>query len=119
MRVRAVVSLAPAVGQAFDAQGLSSVTVPVQIVVGSADAITPPNINANHYAKLIRGARLTVIPHAGHMVFGSMCTEKGKEQLSVICKDEAGVDRGDLHERVQQLTSEFFEGAFKASSIRR
>lgn len=118
-RVRAIVSLAPAVGQAFDAQGLRSVKIPVQIVVGSADTITPPDINADHYAKLIRGAKLIVIPNSGHMVFGSTCTEKGKEQLSVVCKDEAGVDREDVHRKVQQLTSDFLNSTFRTSSIRR
>ena len=45
---------------------LASIKVPTLVVVGEADAITPPDV-AERMAKAIPGAKLEVIPGAGHM----------------------------------------------------
>jgi pimeloyl-ACP methyl ester carboxylesterase/uncharacterized RmlC-like cupin family protein len=45
---------------------LAGVTVPVLVVWGEADRMIPPE-NGQAYAAAIPGARLVVIPHAGHL----------------------------------------------------
>lgn len=45
---------------------LSTITVPTAVIVGAADAITPP-ADATAMAAQIRGAQLVVIPGAGHL----------------------------------------------------
>jgi pimeloyl-ACP methyl ester carboxylesterase len=45
---------------------LAKITVPTLVVVGEEDVITPPAL-ATSLAEAIRGARLVVIPKAGHM----------------------------------------------------
>jgi len=45
---------------------LSTITVPTLVVVGEADVITPPT-DGQAMAALIPGARLAVIPQAGHL----------------------------------------------------
>jgi predicted dienelactone hydrolase len=68
-RIRAVFALAPALGGGFTEAGLAPVTVPVRIVVGRDDLVTPLALDAQPYADLIKGARLTVLPgEAGHFV---------------------------------------------------
>ena len=45
---------------------LPTIDVPTSVVVGAEDAITPPAMSET-MAGRIRGATLTVIPHAGHL----------------------------------------------------
>jgi len=110
-RIRAVVALAPAVGPAFNRAGLDSVRIPVSIVVGDADTITPADEHAQHYAKLIRGAKLTVIPHAGHMIFGGECTAEGRKKLAVLCDDGPLVDRREVLRSVASSALAFFNAS--------
>lgn len=63
-RIKAVFAIAPALGGGFTERGLGPVNVPIHIVVGSGDVITPPRTNAQRYASLIRDATLTVLPEA-------------------------------------------------------
>jgi predicted dienelactone hydrolase len=107
-RVRAVFAMAPAVGPGFTQAGLDPVKIPVSIVVGSADVITPPDEHAAYYAKLIRGAKLTVIPRAGHMIFGGECTAQGRKTLAVLCVDDPSVDRHRVLQRVAGDALTFF-----------
>jgi predicted dienelactone hydrolase len=58
-RIKAVFAIAPALGSGFAAEGLRHINVPVHIVVGGGDLITPTPTNAQRYASLIRGAKLT------------------------------------------------------------
>jgi len=110
-RIKGVFAMAPAIGPAFTRQDLSAIHIPVQIVVGDADDITPLATNAGHYAKLIKGAKLTVLPHVGHMTFGSECSPLGKEKLDG-CRDAPEVDRATVHRQVEQQALEFFESAW-------
>ncbi len=48
-------------------QGLPKVSVPTLVVVGTADALTPPR-DARRIAELIPGARLVEYPGRGHML---------------------------------------------------
>jgi predicted dienelactone hydrolase len=108
-RVRAVFSLAPAVGPAFTRESLQPVTIPVSIVVGSADEITPSEEHAAHYARLIRGAKLKVIPNAGHMLFGGECTPAGRKKMPVLCQDHPSVDRREVLKQVCADALAFFD----------
>lgn len=46
--------------------GLTAIAVPTLVIVGDQDAITPP-ANAETIASAIQGAKLAVIPAAGHL----------------------------------------------------
>ena len=83
----------------------------MQIVVGSGDDVTPPASNAEYFARMIKGAKLTVLPRVGHMTFGSACTPLGKQKLDG-CRDAAGVDRVKVQSQVEQQALAFFEGAW-------
>ena len=83
-RVKASSLWAPAIGPGFTQSNLAPIHIPVQIVVGDADDTAPPTTNAAHYAKLIKGAKLTVLPHVGHSTFGSECTQLGEKELPTL-----------------------------------
>jgi pimeloyl-ACP methyl ester carboxylesterase len=48
-------------------EGLPEIATPTLVVVGSADAITPPR-DSRHIAELVPGARFVELGHAGHML---------------------------------------------------
>lgn len=111
-RVKGVFAMAPAIGPAFTQKDLDPIHIPVQIVVGDADDTAPPATNAAHYAKLISGAKLTVLPHVGHTTFGSECTQLGKKELE-SCRDAPDVDRAAIHAQEDQQVLAFFEGLWR------
>jgi predicted dienelactone hydrolase len=111
-RIKAVFAMAPAIGPAFTRQNLSGIHIPVQIVVGDVDDVAPPATNAIHYAKLIPGAKLTVLPQVGHMTFGGECTSLGKQDL-IGCRDAPSVDRAAILATVEQQALAFFQTAWR------
>jgi predicted dienelactone hydrolase len=110
-RIKRVFAIAPALGSGFSKAGLSRIRIPVSIVVGQADKVTPVATNAQRYARLIKGARLTILPgEIGHYSFLAECNTHGKTVLD-ICRDAPSVDRAKIHQRVAQKAWRFFEGS--------
>lgn len=108
-RIRAVFAIAPALGEAFDAGSLGRIELPVQIAVGEADTVAPPETNARRIASGIKGAKLLVIPgKVGHYDFLDECTEDGKKLVTRLCADEDTVDRAAVHELVSREALDFF-----------
>ncbi|WP_433967629.1 alpha/beta hydrolase family protein [Tunturiibacter gelidiferens] len=113
-RVRAVFAIAPAVGQAFDADGFRDVTIPVAMVVGAADQIAPVATNAGRFLALIPNAHLAVLPGGvAHYTFLDACTDVGRAKLGVFCGDAAGVDREKVHGTVSEMAVKFFDRNLK------
>ena len=108
-RIKRVFAISPALGSGFTVAGLSKVTVPVLIVIGQADTITPLATNAQRYADLIKGARLRIIPgEVGHYTFLAECNAHGKAVVD-ICHESGATDRALVHNQVAQLAFDFFE----------
>ena len=108
-RVKRVFAIAPAMGAGFTKAGLKEIKVPIFLVVGQADKVTPAATNAQHYAQLIKGAKLKILPgEVSHYTFLAECNEHGRSILE-ICRDAASVNRGKIHQEVAQLAFEFFE----------
>lgn len=68
-RIRAVLSMAPAVGPAITPESLAEISVPISIVAAEDDEWLQPALNAEYYAKGIPGAELTLVPRGGHFLF--------------------------------------------------
>jgi predicted dienelactone hydrolase len=114
-RIKEVFAMAPAIGIGHTDASLRAIRVPVSIVAGRADNVTPIATDALRYANLITSSTLTVLPGSvGHATFGSLCTLAGKKALEMVwvCHDEEGVDRATVHEEVDRMASEFFQKAF-------
>jgi predicted dienelactone hydrolase len=107
-RVRAVFAMAPGLGPVFTLDSLSQISIPVAIVSGSADEITPPTSGAEALAKAIPHATLKLFPRAGHFVFFGTCTRTGRVFLRVQCDDPDGTDRNGVHAETIRLALEFF-----------
>jgi len=108
-RIKKVFAIAPALGSGFTKTGLNKIRVPVFIVIGQADKVTPLMTNAQRYTNLIKGARLTVLPgEIGHYTFLAECNAHGKAVID-ICRDAEPIDRAMVHRQVAQLAFEFFE----------
>src|SRR5262249_39924026 len=115
IRVKAAFAMAPGIIQAFgmDPAGLAKTAVPAYLIVGEADTETPPTPNAAFAAKYIPGAKLTLIPAAGHEIFDNECDTEGRDEFPGSCIDAPGVDRHAIHEMVGATAVEFFDAALK------
>lgn len=112
-RIKRVFALAPALGSGFTKAGLGKINIPVFIVVGRADKVTPPPTNAENYARLIRRAKLTILPgEIGHYTFLAECNAHGRSILD-ICRDPASINRAQVHQQVAQLAFDFFEEGWR------
>ena len=112
-RIKRVFAIAPALGGGFTKAGLSRISIPVAIVVGQADKVTPPGTNAERYARYINEAKLTILSGAiGHYTFLAECNAHGRSVLD-ICRDDASINRAQVHQQVAQLAFEFFENGWK------
>ena len=108
-RIRSIFALAPVLGESFSADGLSSIQIPVKIVVGDSDQLAPANVNASHYATHIRSAELNILENVGHYTFLAEATELGKHELPMFCLDADGVDRENIHQMVSEWVKDYFE----------
>jgi predicted dienelactone hydrolase len=108
-RVRSVVGFAPAAGMSQTEQSLRGISIPTLIIVGDRDTTAPPSSNAMRVAELIPDSRLTILPAVGHYSFLSECGILGRVVASLICVEEAGVSRADIHLKVAEDTREFFD----------
>lgn len=108
-RIKAVFAIAPVLGNIFSEEGLSSIHIPVKIVVGEADQLAPVQENAAHFARYIKDPELIVLGSVGHYTFLGEGTDGGKQAAPMFCVDENGVDRAVVHEKVSKWAGEFFE----------
>lgn len=112
-RVRAVFAIAPVFAEGFAEMDVADIKIPVELVVGAGDKVAPPATNAERFASLIHGARLTVIPgKVGHYDFVPVCSEQGKKapdpNFQRLCQDAPGVDRRKVQSDVAALAVDFF-----------
>jgi predicted dienelactone hydrolase len=108
-RVKAVVPMAPGMVQAFTPASLREIRMPMLVIVGRADQMGSPRLNANFLAATVPGARLLTLQGANHFVFINPCTENGKRSTE-LCTDGAGTDRVELQRRIIGEMREFFRG---------
>jgi predicted dienelactone hydrolase len=109
-RFRAVFAIAPALGPAFSAEDLAGIKIPVGIVASARDEWVSLADNAEHFAKLIPGAELTVLPKGGHFTFLAECNAQGRAGAQDICLDlDPTVDRRAVHAQVGQVCLRFFD----------
>ena len=108
-RIKAVFTIAPALGPAFLPGDLQKIRIPVAIVSGDADPVVPIESSARFFAKHIRGATLTLYPGGvGHYTFLAVCTEQAKRDQPAYCADPAGVNREAIHSQAAAEAIRFF-----------
>ena len=113
-RVKAAVIAAPGYGFTFVPNGLSNVTVPVQIWSGAADVNVPTASNAVPVqAALGSRAELRVVPGAGHFSFLVPCGLIGPP---LLCRDAEGFDRKAFHRSFNEEMVRFFRAKLDGRS---
>lgn len=107
-RIKSVIAFAPAVGPGFDPKSAADVEIPVHIIAGGADQLTPFDLHARTWATLLR-AELTVLGLADHYAFVSACKPFIKLwPWADACRDPTDVDRSELQRRLAPLAEGFF-----------
>lgn len=111
-RVRAAFAMAPALGEGFSEARLNGVTIPVQIVIGGGDTVTPLETNAERFSAFIPGAKLTVLDGpVQHYDFLDECTPEAAAAVP-LCQEKPGVDRARVHAKVEEMAIAFFDAAW-------
>lgn len=112
-RVRAVFAIAPGLGGAFVPGSLRKISIPVEIVAGTADPIEPVDANARYLAAHIPGSRLFLFPGAAHYTFFASCTRRGMKSQPELCDDPPGIERHLIHERAAAMAVRFFSARLR------
>lgn len=112
-RVRAVFAIAPPARGLFVRGSLEKISIPVEIVAGSADPIEPVAANAKYFAAHIPGSTLVLFPGAAHYTFFATCTEMGRKAQPGLCNDPPRIDRHRIHEQAADLAVTFFAAHLK------
>jgi predicted dienelactone hydrolase len=108
-RVKAVFSIAPALGPVLIPESLAGIAVPVALVAGMGDPIVPVVDNAIPDALGIPNAELTLFPKAvKHYTFLTDCATAGRAKFASICED-AGAARTAVHRATVDLATTFFD----------
>jgi len=104
-RIKAVVAIAPDLGNVFPKSGLAKMTIPALIIVGDKDNITPKASNAEFYAKYIENAEIFTLKGAEHFTFMNKCSATGLKFTPQLCVDNA--KREAVHDQTIQKVTEF------------
>jgi predicted dienelactone hydrolase len=97
-------------GPAFPPATLKSITIPVQIVAGSADDNVPIASSARYFASQIRGSKLHVFGGpVHHYEFLGVCTDLGKQRLPQLCTDDPQVNRASVERTTAAMAARFFD----------
>jgi predicted dienelactone hydrolase len=114
-RVKAVFSIAPALGPAILPDSLGEISIPVALVAGFGDPILPVEDNVIPDALAIPNAELTIFPKTvGHYTFLTDCTAAGAGAFGAICTD-AGPARVAVHRATAALAASFFDRTLPAT----
>ena len=109
-RIKAVVSAAPAMGYVFSRQGLSKVTMPLQLWRAENDEILPdPDYATAVRANLPKAPDYHVVAGAGHFDFLTPCNDADKVSAAFICTSAPGFDRAAFHKDFNAKVVGFFE----------
>lgn len=112
-RIRAIFTMAPALGPAFASNSLARISIPVQIVAGASDTAVPIESSAKFFAAHIPGAQLTIFQAVGHYTFLATCGELGDRTRPELCIDNAGILRDEIHAQTANMAFHFFETSLK------
>lgn len=107
-RVKAAFAMAP-LSLVFDAAGLAGIERPVFLYYSEEDTVLRPSENAARIKPLLKTlAGVRTVPKADHWVFIPPCSPALAEAVAEICSDPPGVDRAQVHERINADALAFF-----------
>jgi predicted dienelactone hydrolase len=112
-RIKAVLAIAPAIGEALDGASLARIDIPIELIAGTADVTAPPPTNIERIAGLLPHPRVDMIPGATHDTFLDSCLPAVTAALARLCEDPRPVNRDAVHARAIDGAVEFFDSALR------
>ncbi|NML22908.1 dienelactone hydrolase [Pseudoflavitalea sp. G-6-1-2] len=114
-RIHAFFALSPGTGPGFlRKQQFKNVQRPVFIIGSLADSMAPVKSNARVYHKLINGSGYYEFGgKVGHYVMLSEADDELKKEAPVPFVDDPGVNRHQVHLKVESLAGDFFKRNLK------
>lgn len=90
------------------------ITRPVFIIGAKSDSMAPSIQNARHYHSFIAGSDYYEFPgKTGHYVMLGEADDEIKKSDPLYFTDTPGVNRHDVHAKVDSLVSDFFDKSLK------
>lgn len=120
-RIRSVVAVDPALAQAYDAQSLKEIAIPVHIINLGSPGTVPVAVEAKQLAPLIRQGSYEQVDGAWHFSFLPECQSGGAELLKSLgdtdrlCDEQGKRSRADIHAQLIEMISSAFGSALKVS----
>ncbi|KQT53901.1 MULTISPECIES: alpha/beta hydrolase family protein [unclassified Aureimonas] len=111
-RIRTVVAVDPALAQAYRADSLKGIAIPVHFLNLGKAGTTWLGVEASGLAPLVPGASLDRIADADHFSFLGECRADGAEILrregetDPLCDDAGGRSRRDIHDDIARLVGD-------------
>ena len=111
-RIRAVFSMAPAVGPGITPGSLADIAIPVEIVATADDELLKPDLNSKYYANNIPGSEITLFAKGGHFLFLSCDLMTAVADVFIfefnLCGRGIDADREALQIEIADKALEFF-----------
>lgn len=107
-RIKAVVSMDPALGPSVSKGALTNIDLPTLIIGSVQNDFLNYDAHANYYAKAIKGAKLVALEQGeGHFVYLDKCSHPHKAMGVSLCQDRKGIDREKVHLALMSEISDF------------
>lgn len=114
-RIKAFFAICPGTGPAFPRkEQFEEITRPVFIIGAKSDSMAPTIQNARHYHSFIKGSGYYEFPgKTGHYVMLGETDDEIKKSDPFYFTDAPGINRHEVHAKVDSLASDFFEKSLK------
>jgi predicted dienelactone hydrolase len=114
-RIKAFFAICPGTGPAFPRkEQFEKITRPVFIIGSKSDSMAPAIQNARHYHSFIKGSGYYEFPgKTGHYVMLAEAGDEIKKSDPLYFTDAPGVNRHEVHVKVDSLANDFFEKYLK------
>jgi predicted dienelactone hydrolase len=111
-RLKALVTLDPAVGPGFSEAALQSLTVPTLVIGSVRNDFLPYASHAGRVAANVRGAQILPLDRGeGHFVYVDECALPIEVMGVRLCSDAQRVDRKAVHETLAESIARFLGSA--------
>lgn len=108
-RITNAVVVDPGIVSTLKDESLRNIDIPMLVINLGDEGTVPAGVDASRAAKLIPGARYSVVRDATHFSFLAECKPKGPRileregELDPLCDDAGGQSRASIHDKLSEL----------------
>jgi predicted dienelactone hydrolase len=113
-RISVATAIDPALAQAYNAESLKELNIPVQLInLGAEGQIAPP-VDAATFVSNLSKVDLHFVDQANHFSFLGECTAMGKVLIMAagedpICSETGNRSRADIHTELKAMIGDFMQ----------